>query len=138
MKKCNSIDKVLIRLTFYMEFFISTILAVTVFIAAIYLILDIPHLINNKLLTSGVHEILSYCFNLIILVEFIRMLVKHSMENVIEVLIFAIARGLIVDHANTVSLAISILALAVLFAVRKYLLLPDDFISDEEKYEHQQ
>lgn len=137
MKKCNRIDQVLIRMTFIMEFFISIILAITVLIASIYLLLEIPGLINSKLLTSGVHEILSYCFNLIILVEFIRMLIKHSMENVIEVLIFAIARGLIVDHANTISLAVSILALAVLFAIRKYLLLSDDFISDEEKYENQ-
>ena len=50
------------------------------------------------------------------------MLCKHTPETVIEVLLFAIARGLIVGHMSTIHNLIGILSIVILFATRKYLL----------------
>ena len=49
------------------------------------------------------------------------MLCKHSPGTVVEVLLFAIARQLIVEHTSTYDNLIGIISIAILFAVRKYL-----------------
>ena len=54
-------------------------------------------------------------------VELIKMFSKPSPNTVIEVLLFALARQLVLDHANILDFLIGILAVAILFAVRKYL-----------------
>lgn len=46
---------------------------------------------------------------------------KPSLNTVIEVLLFALARQLVVEHPSTVDFFIGVVAVAILFAVRKYL-----------------
>ncbi len=54
-------------------------------------------------------------------VELIKMFSKPSLNTVIEVLLFALARQLVVEHPSTVDFFIGVVAVALLFAVRKYL-----------------
>ena len=49
------------------------------------------------------------------------MLCKHTPETVIEVLLFAIARQLIVEHTTTMENLVGIISIGILFATRKYL-----------------
>lgn len=72
-------------------------------------------------------NLMTTAFSIIIIVEFIRMLIRHSMNTVIEVLIFAIARGLVAGHQEPLNALISILAIAVLLACRKFLFHDFDF-----------
>ena len=69
---------------------------------------------------------MSDTLNIIIVIEFIRVLIKHTMGTVVEVLIFALARGLIVVNETIWEMAITIVAIAVLLACRKFLFLDDD------------
>ena len=55
--------------------------------------------------------------------EFIKMLCRHTASSVIEVLLFATARQMIVEHYSPVETLISVVAIACLFATRKYCLL---------------
>ncbi|MDO4312425.1 MAG: phosphate-starvation-inducible PsiE family protein [Eubacteriales bacterium] len=68
-------------------------------------------------------ELLETCFNLIIGVELIRMMYYHSADTVFELLIFAIARQVIIDHSSAIANLIGACAIAVLFATRKFLFL---------------
>ena len=61
------------------------------------------HIEFNASLTVAFKTLQTYlglCMNLIICTEFIRMVYTHTMQAVLEALIFAIARGLIVGHLN--------------------------------------
>ena len=49
------------------------------------------------------------------------MCIRDRPATVIEVLLFAIARQLIVEHTSTLDNLIGIISIAILFAVRKYL-----------------
>ena len=49
------------------------------------------------------------------------MLCKHTPETVIEVLLFAIARQLIVEHMSIYENLVGIASIAALFATRRYL-----------------
>ena len=55
-------------------------------------------------------------------IEFAKMLFHHTPGTVIEVLLFAISRHMIVEHNTAVETLLGVLAIAALFAVKKYLL----------------
>ncbi len=69
-------------------------------------------------------DILTSAFNIVIVIELIRMLVKHSMRTVVEGLIFAFARGLIVGRETLVQMVMSICAIAVMLICRRFLVHP--------------
>ena len=69
---------------------------------------------------------LKNALGLVVGVEFVKMLVRHTMDNVVEVLIFAISRHLIVYHLEIWEMLIGVLCIAILFAIRKFLVVPLD------------
>lgn len=104
-----------------LETVIGIILAISIGILVVYLIGDIKSVIINHSNLEGFNDYLATAFNLIIGIEFIKMLCKHTPETVIEVLLFAIARQLIVEHTSTMQNLIGIISIGILFATRKYL-----------------
>jgi hypothetical protein len=78
--------------------------------------------IQIAILTMEFGGILSVTLNLVIGVEFTKMLIKHTPESVVDVLLFAIARQMVIYHERTLDLLIGVLAIAGLFAIKKFLL----------------
>jgi hypothetical protein len=73
-------------------------------------------------------SILAMSLNLVIGVEFVKMLYKHTPASVINVLLFATARLMIVYHERALDLLIGAIALAGLFATKRFLI---DYINKE-------
>ena len=63
---------------------------------------------------------------LTIAIEFVKMLCMHTPGTIIEVLLFAIARHMIVESLPPLQNLIIVLAIVILFAARKYLLTGHD------------
>lgn len=103
-----------------LEVIIGILLSVCIAISVIYLIFDIKSIFGTNNL-EAFNNYLSIAFNFVIGIEFIKMLCKHTPETVIEVLLFAIARQLIVEHMTIFQNLIGVIAIAGLFATRKYL-----------------
>lgn len=108
------------KLTKIMEFVIAIVLACGIIIMIGQLILSIGELPNLSTYPNY-DDLLTACFNLIIGVELIRMLYLHTPVTVFEVLLFAIARQVIIDHSSPVNSLIGVIAIAILFATRKFL-----------------
>ena len=104
-----------------LETVIGILLAVSIGILVVYLIGDIKSIIMNHSDLEVFNNYLATAFNLVIGIEFIKMLCKHTPETVIEVLLFAIARQLIVEHTTTMENLVGIISIGILFATRKYL-----------------
>ncbi|MEN8077620.1 phosphate-starvation-inducible PsiE family protein [Clostridioides difficile] len=104
-----------------LETIIGVLLAVCIAISVVYLIFDITSMFSNNNTLDAFTDYLSIAFNFVIGIEFIKMLCKHTPETVIEVLLFAIARQLIVEHMTIFQNLIGVIAIAALFATRKYL-----------------
>lgn len=104
-----------------LETIIGILLAVSIGILVVYLIGDIKSIITNHSDLEVFNNYLAAAFNLVIGIEFIKMLCKHTPETVIEVLLFAIARQLIVEHTTTMENLVGIISIGILFATRKYL-----------------
>lgn len=112
-------------LTTALEFIIAALLAAGIIIMTLQLILSFGNLTDiNRY--PNYEDLLTTCFNLIIGVEMIRMLYLHTPITVIEVLLFAIARQIIIDHSSPLNSLIGVIAIAILFATRKFLFVNFD------------
>ncbi|MBE6964916.1 MAG: hypothetical protein E7441_02655 [Ruminococcaceae bacterium] len=130
------------EVSYLFELLISVIVGVAILIFAVRLVVD---MFDMSLYSNGAAALVTVLDDAIILAigaELIKMLCKHTPETVIEVLAFALARQLIVGHAAPLENLITVVAIAVLFAVRRFLLnrhdmveTPDGLVEIEEKEE---
>jgi hypothetical protein len=83
----------------------------------------ISHTVGAPLhiLQTEFETILSLAFGLIIGIEFTKMLYRHTPESVIDVLLFALARQMVIYNEQVFNLLIGVVAIVILFAARKFL-----------------
>ena len=117
-----------------MELLIGLIIIVALLISTVGLLHGLNVLYVERLNDFAFREFLSGAFNVVIGIEFLKMLCRHTLSSVIEVLLFAIARGMVAEHTTPVENLLSIAAIAILFVVRKYLFIPglDDNRNQDE------
>ncbi len=117
------------RLATILEFFIALMLAVGIILLCFRMAASLAN-IPDLNVWPNYDDLLETCFNLIIGVELIRMMYYHTPNTVFEVLLFAIARQIIIDHSSVWGNLVGVCAIAVLFATRKYLFCEFD-VADE-------
>ena len=78
--------------------------------------------IQFSIISMDFKQILSIMLNFVIGIEFTLMLIKHTPASVITVLLFAIARFLVVYHETPIDLLVGVAAIAVLLIVKKHIL----------------
>nr|WP_297766059.1 transporter [uncultured Butyrivibrio sp.] len=115
----NSIQKIVLKMPGILETIVAAILLIAVIYGGFGLILDSIDFAQNNY-SLYLENVLKDAFSVIIVIEFVRMLVKHSMKTIVEVLIFTIARGLVVDHENSMQMLLQIIAIAILLICRKH------------------
>ena len=75
---------------------------------------------------TSIHTYLHNILTLVVGLEFVRMLLDMTPANTLEVLIVAIARQVIIAHDNPWSNVASVLCIAGLFAIRRFLIARED------------
>lgn len=132
----QKIKNIVLRISNYMEIIIAlflVVITVALFIKFVYaVILEGPIAWNQ----GTIHSIVQDAFNLIIALEFIRMLLKHSIGSILEIVLFSVARGLVVDHSTGIETVLIVFALGLVLLIRKYLLLPHDLEYSISESEH--
>ena len=58
---------------------------------------------------------------IIIGIELIMMITSHSVDSVVEVMLLAVSRRMIVEHSAPLENLLTVVAVALLFVIRKYL-----------------
>lgn len=113
------------KLAICIETFFAIVIAIVIVLLAIKLITIIfqPGFFVDE---ESFSNFLKNALGLVVGVEFVKMLVRHTMDNVVEVLIFAISRHLIVYHLEIWEILIGVLCMAILFAIRKFLVVSSD------------
>lgn len=110
------------EMAFYVEILISFILMIVLILATGSLAMTIMGVFNSQgPIEDYLQHFLNQAMSIAIGVELIKMLSKHTSATVIEVLLFAIARHVVVDQSSGLNSLWSILAIVSLFATRKYL-----------------
>ena len=118
-KKTDWIHKTL----HFLEWFIAII---TLIVLVGMLGLEIYRMFTTDGYFATIHTYLHNILTLIVGLEFVRMLLDMTPANTLEVLIVAIARQVIITHENPWSNVASVLCIAGLFAIRRFLIAKDE------------
>ncbi|SHJ24142.1 phosphate-starvation-inducible PsiE family protein [Lutispora thermophila] len=113
----------LIKYTYYLE----VVLAFFIIAATIVGMVDLVKYLALILRTSPLEtynifqKFLGHVLMLVVGVELVIMLLSHTTSSVLEVMLYAIARKLLIFSDTTLDIAIGIIAIGMIFAIRKYL-----------------
>ncbi len=105
-----------------LELIAGLFVLIAVVITMVSLIPDIPQLASNHGSTEHFLEFIEQVFLVVIGVEFLKMLCRPNSDNVLETIIFLVARHMIVVTTTTpLDDFISTISIVVLCLVRRYL-----------------
>lgn len=107
----------------YMELFIGLFVIVGIVIALIGIVGDIGILWQNRGDMDAFYQYLDAIFTIVISIEFLKMLCQPNSDTVLEVLIFLVARHMIIGDTTAVEDLISVISITVLFGVKKLVKL---------------
>lgn len=119
--KLEKLRKIIQKICVLLELVSALLVLVAIVLSIISLVRDVG--VFQRLLTdtSEFKHYLEQIFMLVIGMEFLGMLCRPSSENVIEVLIFLVARHMIVGDTTAYQDFMSVISVALLCVVRRYL-----------------
>lgn len=106
-----------------LEVALSALVLVGLLISAVPVIKEMMTLWGSDS-TDAFQTFLGHAFNLVIGIEFIKMLAKHSPGSALEVLLYAIARYMILGHGSAIENLLGVCAIGVIFIIRKFFFVP--------------
>lgn len=104
-----------------LEIIVGVILIAGILIAILPIISEVLGFYLSGGKNINFQHVLEQLLNIIIGVEFLKMLCRHNMDSVIEVLLFTLARKMIVEHSSALDSLLTIISISILFLIRKYL-----------------
>lgn len=105
---------------------IEVILAIMILIAVLLSGKDLISIIYNVYTTEALNsygifqKFLSHLLLLVVGLELALMLIKHTPANVLEVMLYAIARKMLIYTNTTTDILIGVIALGLVFIIDKY------------------
>lgn len=129
MEEMRFIDR-LRHFTYELSVYIQYFIAFSIIIAIIVTLLSLPIQISRltDVDSESLIGFLKYTINILIAIELIRVLCNQTLDTIVEILLIAITRELIIEHMTTWEMLFGIVAVGVLFLIRKYL-----FVSQLDK-----
>ena len=107
------------RALHYIERFIAT-LTILALLAALFL--EIYYMFTEVGYFRDVNHVLHNLLNIVVGLEFVRMLIDTTPANILEVLTVAITRHVVLSHDDYWSNLACVACIAGLFAIRRYLI----------------
>ncbi len=122
----NKIRKVLSSVAGYLELLVAAMIVLSVALAAVALFADLfeygAKLFDKKEAEILYNTIFATAIHIVIGVEMIKMIVKHTPASVLEVLLFVISKRVVAEtEFGSVDMLLCVLAIAVIFAIKKFL-----------------
>lgn len=118
----NKINDKTYRIVEYLEMGVAILVAISIGFAFLYLVKELWGSLLQSSKIDGMTHFIEDALTVAVGIEFAKLLCKHKASTVVEVLIFAVARHMVGEHTTVIQNLICILSIAVLFAVRKYML----------------
>ncbi|SHH36070.1 hypothetical protein SAMN02745245_01143 [Anaerosphaera aminiphila DSM 21120] len=113
------------KIVFFFEILISISLIIGILISVPDIVrYYIVILQNNAEISSGIFkEFLSHILLLVIAMEFVLLMVAHTDATIIHLILLVISRKMLIESESVPDLLIGVIAIAILFGIRKYLLV---------------
>ena len=139
LNRRKKVQELLYEISFYLELVAALIVIILIIAQTAGLVMN---MVSNSSMLTHSDEFTSFlgkCLNIVIGIEFLKMLCRHNMDAVIEVLLFTLARHLIVKQFEILEGLICVVAISLLFVVRRFLFVAhidnvyDEFKKDKEE-----
>ena len=112
------------RIARLLEILVSFLVIVAILFSFATIFHQLGILSSDPSNADGLQAFLSTAFTVVIGIEFLKMLSRHNLSSVVEVLLFAISRQMIIEHTTPVENLLMVAAIAALFLIRKFLFIP--------------
>lgn len=119
----NKVRKILYEVCDVLELFMAAAVVCGIVIAAVALWPELKLYWEHRMAAGAFLEYLDAVFNVVIGIEFMKMLCKPSSANIIEVLVFLIARHMIVQTTTPLEDLLSVISISILFLFRRFMLM---------------
>lgn len=119
----NYIRNKLTRYIYYIELFLAIVIIVAIVISTV----DLARYLKLIFLTDAIRtydifqKFLGHVLLLVVGIELVIMLISHTTSSVLEVVLYAIARKMLIHSESMLEVAIGVLAIGAVFAIRKFL-----------------
>lgn len=117
----KDIKERLIQITGWMEIMVAVLLIIAITAAGVLVIRDAVLDLGDGLFQLEI--LLKRVLTLVVGLEFAKMLILHTPESVLEVLLYAVARQIVIYHDSALENLIGVLAVGVIFVIRKYFVM---------------
>lgn len=104
-----------------MEIVMAVVILAAIVIRAVLLVVGVVQQLGEDSMSFSIDDFLSKVLLIIMGIEFVKMLMLHTYGAVIDVLLFAMARQMIVSHNGPEGTLLSVISVAVIFAIKKFL-----------------
>ena len=130
--KISQLKTRMIKMTIYLELVLAMFITAAVIIGMVdlwkYIVLIFE---TNPIDTYDVlQKFLGHVLLLVVGVELVAMLIMHTPGSVIEVLLYAVARNMLIGNKGTFDFILGIASIAGIFAIKKFLFVNN--ISENE------
>lgn len=115
---------VIYRTALVLEIIVSILVVLGIATSLYTVALELGVMWEEPANTEGLRTFLATAFTVVIGIEFLKMLARHNMSTAVEVLLFAIARQMVIEHTTAMENLTMVAAIAILFGIRKYLFIP--------------
>ena len=123
----NGLNKKIERAVYVAVHVLEYLIAIITLGVLVFLIgLEIYRMFTADSYLANADIYLNNILTIVVGLEFVRMLINLTPANTLEVLIVAIARQVIIDHASPVSNIVCVLCIGGLFAIRRFLVSKHD------------
>lgn len=117
MKK---IQNQLMKVLKILEYLVAVALIIAMVISLIFFVIQQSSSFSIE--SFHLESYLSFALSLIVGIEFVKMLILQTPGSLVEVVMFAVARQIIMSHDSAVENLIGVIAVLLMFLCRKYLL----------------
>lgn len=111
----SKIRKMIDRASELLELVVNIIIIIAVIVAIISLWKPFIAFVQNR------ESALGYVLNVLIGIEFFKMLCKPDVDTILEVVMFVIVRHMVVLETSAVENLLTIVGMAIIFAIKKFL-----------------
>ena len=118
--KMGTFQKIVHIVTSILEILLTVVLLVGIILSAV----DVPDIFKTIVSDStvGLKNLINYVAIVIIVIELIHVLNLQNLQSVIEILMIAFTRELVIREWSVFQLLLGVLCIAGLFATKKYLM----------------
>ena len=123
MRKFKRFEDLMLILTKMLQFLLALVIVAGIVIQLLALPNALKELYANG--QEGFRGFLKYIIDMVIGLELIHLLSRPTLDSVVEILLFALTREIVLGEMNPTGIFLSIVCIAILFAIRKFLFIKD-------------